>query len=118
MSRRPSYGARRSGGGLMPRVIMVLILIGGLVLAVRGAFRAGPAPELDIVCKSKAIGARTPVTVTVGEPKRGLTGVKIEFIQGGKTETLASKSYEPVSPWAFWGSSTPSDSFRFEVGRD
>ena len=102
----------------MPRVLLVLILLGGLVLAVRGAFRAGPPPEVAIVPAAKAIGARTPVRVTVSEPTRGLTGVKVEFIQGERTETIASKSYQPVSPWTFWGEKTDTDTLTFELGRE
>ena len=102
----------------MPRVLLVLVLLGGLVVAVRGAFRAGPDPELTIAPSAKAIGARTPVSVTAAEPTRGLTGVKVEFVQGDRVETIATKSYIPVSPWAFWGDKTGSDTITFEVGRD
>jgi murein DD-endopeptidase MepM/ murein hydrolase activator NlpD len=102
----------------MSRVFLVLLLLGGVVLASRGAFRAGPAPEITIASPAKAIGARTPVTVTATEGTRGLTGVKVEFVQGDRTEALASKIYQPQSAWAFWGSSTASDTLKFEVGRD
>ena len=102
----------------MPRVLLVLVLVGGLVLAVRGAFRAGPVPELAISPSAKAIGARTSVTVTATEPTRGLTGVKIEFVQGDRVETLVAKTYIPESAWAFWGSKTDSDAIKFELGRD
>ena len=118
MNRRPSYGARRSGGGLMPRVLLGLVLVVGSVLALRGAFRAGPAPELSIVPKAKAIGARTAVTVTAAEPTRGLTGVKVEFVQGDRVETLAAKTYTPESAWAFWGGKTDGDAIKFELGRE
>lgn len=118
MTRRPNYGDRRSGGGLMPRVLLVLVLVGGLVLAVRGAFRAGPVPELAIAPSAKAIGARTSVTVTATEPTRGLTGVKVEFVQGDRVETLVAKTYIPESAWAFWGSKTDSDAIKFDLGRE
>jgi murein DD-endopeptidase MepM/ murein hydrolase activator NlpD len=118
MNRRSNYGARRSGGRLMPRVLLVLVLLSGLVLAARGAFRAGPAPEVTIASPAKAIGARTPVTVTASEPTRGLTGVKIEFVQGDRTETIGTKTCAPVSPWAFWGNKTDTEAFKFDVGRE
>lgn len=102
----------------MPRVLLVLVLVGGLVLAVRGALRAGPVPELAISPSAKAIGARTSVTVTATEPTRGLTGVKIEFIQGDRVETLVAKTYIPEGAWAFWGNKTDSDAIKFELGRD
>ena len=118
MTRRPKYGERRSGGGFMSRVFLVLVLIAGIVLAARGAFRAGAAPELTIVPAAKAIGARTPVTVTAAEGSRGLTNVKVDFVQGDRTDTLATKTYEPQSAWAFWGNKTGNDTIKLEVGRD
>lgn len=118
MSRRPSYARRRSEPRLLPRVVLVLLLAAGLVLAFRGAFRAGSAPTVVIEPKAKAIGARTGVTVTVAEEKRGLSGLKVEFVQGERTETLVTKSYTPQPAWAFWGVGTNSDAIKFELGRD
>jgi murein DD-endopeptidase MepM/ murein hydrolase activator NlpD len=118
MSRSRSYDRRRSERGPMPRVLLVVVLIGLLVVAGRGAFRAGPAPEITIEPAAKAIGARTPVTVTVAEASRGLTAVKVEFVQGDRTDTLAAKTYTPASAWAFWGDRTKSDAVKLELGRD
>ena len=102
----------------MPRVVLVLVLVVGFVFAVRGALRAGPAPELTLSSAAKAIGAKTPITVMASEPTRGLTGLKVEFIQGDRVETIASKSFEPVASWAFWGSKTANETVRFDVGKD
>jgi hypothetical protein len=85
---------------------------------VRSAFRAGGTPEIAIEPAAKAIGARTPVTVTVTESSRGLTGVKIEFLQGDRRDTLVDKSYVPQSAWAFWGPKVDRDTIKFELGRD
>jgi murein DD-endopeptidase MepM/ murein hydrolase activator NlpD len=103
---------------MMPRVLLAMILLAGIVLGVRGAFRAGGAPEVVIKPGAGAIGARTPVTVTVEEPSRGLSSVKIEFVQGDRKDTLFDKSYAPQSAWAFWGSKTDRDSIKFDLGRD
>lgn len=116
--RRSSYDRRPSGGRMLPRVLLVLILLAGLVLAVRGALRAGGTPAITIKTDAKAIGAKTPVTVEVQESTRGLTGVKIEFIQGERKDTLLDKSYMPQPAWSFWGPKTDRDSVRFDVGRD
>jgi hypothetical protein len=118
MSRRPSYDDRRSGGGLMPRLILVVALLATVVVVARGAFRAGPVPELTISPAAKAIGARTTITVTAAESVRGLSSVKVEFVQGERTETLVAKTYTPLGPWAFWGSKTDADKLVFDVGRD
>jgi len=118
MSRRPTYGARRTGGGFLPKALLVVVLVVGLVVALRGAFRAGPAPDIAIETAAKAIGARTPVSVTAKEPTRGLTSVKVEFVQGDRTETLVTKNYTPASAWSFSETRTSSDTLRFELGRD
>lgn len=118
MSRRRSYDRRRSESGPMPRILLGLVLLGLVVVAARGAFRAGPAPVVAIEPAAKAIGARTPVTVTATEASRGLSSVKIDFVQGDRTDTLVTKTYTPVSAWAFWGTRTSSDAIRFELGRD
>lgn len=103
---------------MMPRVVLVLLVLAGCVLAVRGAFRAGPAPTVTIEPSAKAIGVRTGVTVTAAEAKRGLTGLKIEFVQGERTETILAKSYIPQPSWAFSGHGTSSDAIKFDLGRD
>jgi murein DD-endopeptidase MepM/ murein hydrolase activator NlpD len=118
MTRRPAYGRRRSERSLLPRVLLVLVLLAGLVLAVRGAFRAGPAPEIAIEPSAKAIGARTPVSVSASESHRGLTSLKVEFVQGDRTETLIAKTYTPQPAWSFWGVATNSDTIKFELGKD
>lgn len=118
MSRRRSYDRRRSERGPMPRVLLGIVLLGLVIVAARGAFRAGPAPVIAIEPAAKAIGVRTPVTVTATEASRGLSGVKIDFVQGDRTETLVAKTYNPASAWAFGGTRTSSDTIRFELGRD
>jgi murein DD-endopeptidase MepM/ murein hydrolase activator NlpD len=120
MNRRRSsyYRDRRSSGGLLPKVLLGVIALAGVVVAARGAFRAGGEPEIAIQPKLPAIGPRTPVRVTAAEPGRGLTHLKIEFVQGKRTETLYDKAYTPRSAWSFGGSAIDSDEVRFELGRD
>ena len=116
--RRSSYDRRSSGGGLLPKVLLGLVVLAGLVVGVRGAFRAGGEPEIVIEPKLPAIGPRTPVRVTAAESGRGLSHVKVEFVQGKRVETLYEKSFTPRSAWSFGGSATDSDEVRFELGRD
>jgi murein DD-endopeptidase MepM/ murein hydrolase activator NlpD len=120
MNRRRSYhhDRRSSGGGLLPKVLLGLVALAGLFLAARGALRAGGPPEIVIEPAKKAIGPRTAVQVKAAEPGRGLSHVKVELIQGKRTETLYEKSYTPSSAWSFGGGVTSSDDVRFEVGRD
>ena len=118
MKRRSAYDRRPRGGGFLPRVLLVLILLAGLVLGARGAFRSGGVPEITITPAAKAIGAKTPVTVTVKEPTRGLTGVKIEFVQADRKDVLADKTYVPETAWSFGGAKTAEDTFNLTLGRE
>src|SRR5262245_12465050 len=119
MSRHRSYRDRRSsGGGMLPKVLAGLVLLAGLFVAARGAFRAGAAPDIVIEPAMKAIGPRTPVQVKVSEPGRGLSHVKVELVQGGRADTLYEKTYVPSSAWSFGGTITSSDDARLEVGRE
>jgi murein DD-endopeptidase MepM/ murein hydrolase activator NlpD len=63
------------------------------------------------------IGKRTPVKVELSEPRRGLTHVKIELIQGDKAATLAEKRYPFSSQFSFWSSKNEKDVLLAEAGR-
>ncbi len=92
----------------------------GLVLIVFVAlafFRVGGMPEISIIPAQQVIGRRTPVKIVVEEPRRGLTGVKVEIIQGGKSDTLAIRTYLKRS-WLSWGRGTVRDALDLEVGRE
>lgn len=108
---------KRSGGR---RLKGVAILAGALVLAVLclGLFRAGGAPAVEITPELPAIGPRTPVTVTVAETGRGLTGVRVALVQGERMVELADEAYTPRPPLAFWGARTTRDVLELEVGRE
>ena len=102
----------------MRRVVLVLIAFGVLAYVIITALRAGGAPRIDIAPEGKAIGRKTPVTVTVSAPGRGLSSVKVELVQGDRAEVLASKDYDMPSAWAPWGAGITGDSIRLDVGRD
>jgi murein DD-endopeptidase MepM/ murein hydrolase activator NlpD len=102
----------------MRKVVLVFLLI---LLAVAGgmsACRVGPPPEISIETKAKAIGRKTPLTVKVSEPKRGLGQVRIELVQGEKTFPLADKTHQPSPWWKFWESGLAEETFALEVGRE
>ncbi len=99
------------------KAILVFLAIIILAFVGLGIFRAGGEPDIRIQPAMAAIGKRTPVKVEVSEPKRGLTHVKIELIQGGKSATLAEKSYPYGSQFSFWGPKTGKDVLEVEAGR-
>jgi len=98
--------------------ILVLAAVALIAVALLGAFRAGPPPAVEIRSELPAIGKRTPVVVTVSEPKRGLSGLRVELVQGERVERLEERSYVPRPPWQFWGGLTARDEVRLEVGRE
>jgi len=103
------------------RVFTRLLVVVGLVAAVFvaiGAFRAGPAPQIRIEPELPAIGPGTPVLITAEEPKRGLSVVRVELLQGERVELLEERTYVPRPPWQFWGPRTTRDELLLEVGRE
>jgi Peptidase family M23 len=97
---------------LFSTAVVVLALVGFIFL------RVGPPPAIVIEPAAQVIGQKTPITVRVSEPKRGLSTVKVELVQGDLVRTLAEKKHEPASAWAPWRKGIPSDETRVEVGKD
>ena len=104
------------GGGF--RRILVLLALAGVALGAVAAFRAGPPPTIVAATDLPGIGKRTTIEVRVEEPKRGLSDVRVEFLQGDRVELLEARHYTPLEPWAFWGPRTRSDELIVEVGRE
>jgi murein DD-endopeptidase MepM/ murein hydrolase activator NlpD len=105
----------KSGLPFKPILLIAVFLV--LACAVQGFFCAGGAPDVQIKPSMSAIGMRTPVTIEISEPRRGLTFVKVELVQGSKAATVAQKSYAPSSQFIFWGSRTAKDVLQTEMGR-
>jgi len=92
-----------------------LLVLAGLAVEI---FRIGPPPGISIKPMVPAIGKRTPVTIEIAEPKRGLSRVRVELQQGAERKILAEKTYAlPAAP-AFWAARTSSDTFVVNVGRE
>ncbi|HEX5042936.1 MAG TPA: M23 family metallopeptidase [Candidatus Polarisedimenticolaceae bacterium] len=105
-------------GAAAVRVLLILVLLGGLAFAALAAFRIGPAPTIAIQPGLKGIGRRTPVTVEVDAGGRGLRGVEVAVVQGNLRQVLATKSYTPSPAWKVWGRSGQRDRLQVEVGRE
>jgi len=102
---------------LLPGVL-VLAGLGLVAVLVLEFVRVGPPPVINIRPAVPVIGKRTPITIELSEPERGLSHVKVEFVQGNRIETLAEKSYALPSPLSFWGARTAQDSIPLQVGRE
>jgi len=98
------------------RGFLILIVLIGVAFLALSAFRAGPAPSISIAANLPGIGKLTAVHVEIEEPARGLGDVRVEFIQGDRTELLQSRTHVPLPPWQYWGERQQSDVFDLEVG--
>jgi murein DD-endopeptidase MepM/ murein hydrolase activator NlpD len=93
--------------------VVTLAVVVGLAF-----FRVGPPAAIKIEPSLPGIGKRTPITVSVEEPARGLGWVKVELIQGDQSHLLAERRHAPRPFWAFWGPRVPSEVIEVEPGKE
>ena len=98
--------------------LLVLTGLAAIVFGYLAAFRAGPPPSVTLESGMPGIGKRTPVTIAVAEPTRGLTGFRVEFVQGDRVEVLEERVYEPLEPWQFWGERVTREDLTVDVGSE
>jgi hypothetical protein len=101
--------------GFMILILLIVVAAGGFVAM---GLRTGGSPDVKINPGLPAIGKRTPIRIEVSEPKRGLSRIRVEFIQGSRVETVAEKSYPPSSWIPFRKPAVSSDSLNLEIGRE
>jgi len=87
--------------GFSFKAVLVLFGIIILALAAHGFLWVGSSPDVQFKPAMPSIGKRTPVTIEVAEPRRGLTHVKVDLVQGTKMVTVADKNYPASSQFAF-----------------
>jgi murein DD-endopeptidase MepM/ murein hydrolase activator NlpD len=102
----------------MRKLALLLVAVVILGVAAFAVLRVGPAPDIAIEPAAKVIGRKTPVVVKISEPRRGVSGVKVELVQGGAVQTLAEQRLEPAPSWAPWKKGTPTTEIKVEVGKD
>jgi murein DD-endopeptidase MepM/ murein hydrolase activator NlpD len=100
------------------RRLLILIVVLGIVFVGFAGFRSGPPPVVTVESDLPGIGKLTTISVVAEEPKRGLTGLKVELVQGDRVEQLEERRYEPLEPWEFWGRRQRSEVFEVEVGSE
>ena len=87
-------------------------------VAALAALRVGAPPEISIQSALPGLGRRTPVTVEVAEPRRGLSRVRLELAQGDHVWPLAERLYTSRPFWDFRAPEAISDRIELEVGAD
>ncbi len=92
--------------------LLVLVVLG------IGMLRVGAPPDIEIRTGAPVIGKRTEVSVSVSEPGRGLSSVKVELAQGDRSQILAEKNYRPLPVLVFWGDRTERDEIVCYAGRE
>jgi murein DD-endopeptidase MepM/ murein hydrolase activator NlpD len=116
MRERRTMNDGRSGRAL-PRVLLLIVLAGSIAIGV-AVFRTGAEPAITLAPELPGIGKRTPVRVSLTEPRRGLGTVRVELIQGDRVETLATRSHTPRAAWKLWGEAIEQDAFTVDVGSE
>ena len=103
-SKGMKLGSTRSGGSGKARIFTVLLAALAIAFGSWYAFRVGPAPEVSLVTERPAVGRSNEVTAVFSEPELGLGMVRLELIQGERTEILAEEIFVPGSGIPFVGS--------------
>jgi len=88
-----------------------------ILVVAQGIFFTGKKPVIEIHTNLAAIGEQTPFRVSASEPRRGLTYLKTELIQGDISATLVEKSYPVGSQFNPWGAREVSDTVEGTAGR-
>jgi murein DD-endopeptidase MepM/ murein hydrolase activator NlpD len=99
-------------------LLVILLVVGSLGLGGLALWRVGPPPAIDIRPERPAIGKKTPISIAVREPTRGLGTVTVELVQGDAVHKLAEQTFAPRVFWKFWGPRTAETTLRVEPGRD
>ncbi len=109
--------SRNEGRPILP-ILLAVIVIAVLGALAFFALRTGPEPQIKIEPAAKVIGRKTPITVQVSEPSRGLGTVTVELVQGDAVQKLGESVHALPPGWAFWRKGTPSDQLHVVAGKD
>ena len=112
-------GSTRSERSGKTRLFAVLLLAFAIAFGAWYLFRVGPVPEVKLVTERPAVGRSHEVTAVFSEPERGLATVRLELIQGDRTELLAEEVFVPGSGIPFiGGAGTARAELEANVGTD
>lgn len=101
-------------------VVVVVALVPVVGFLLWAGMREGPPPQIEVTSDLPAVGQKTTLTITVKEPTRGLSSLKV--VAGGpalKTPvTLHEQAFEPAPAHKPWVSpSTTETTVTVVVGR-
>ena len=96
-------GSTRSARSGKARFLAVLLLAFAIAFGAWYAFRIGPVPEVNLVTERPAVGRSNEVTAVFSQPELGLGRVRLELIQGDRTELLAEEVLVPGSGIPLFG---------------
>jgi murein DD-endopeptidase MepM/ murein hydrolase activator NlpD len=100
-------------------LIAILVLVCALIYGTWVVFRIGPSPAVTLDTDRPAVGRENRVTAGFSEPDLGLTAVRLEMIQGDRTELLAEQSFTLGSWLPFIGEAgTANTVLEVEVGTE
>jgi len=98
--------------------LLLLVVPAVLIFIAVAAFRSGPAAVIEIRPGMPGIGKLTPVEISIDEPVRGLSRLRVEVAQGERVEILEERAYTPRAPWQFWGPRIPREDMVVNVGSE
>ncbi len=93
-------GRKKKGAGKFLGIFLALVVVGGLTAGGIFTLRAGEAPLISLKSDKPAMGKVSVFTISVNEPKRGLSAVQVELLQEGMTVELLKEVLVPQSVWA------------------
>jgi hypothetical protein len=77
--------------------VLLVVLLCAAGVGLWWALTIGPSPSITLDSDRPAVGRATRVTAEFSEPQRGLGVVRLEIVQGERTEVLEERRFEPGS---------------------
>ena len=102
----------------LPLLMLGLLSGGGLAFALAGALAVGDPPQITLEQEPKALGRKASARVAVEAPGRGLSEVRVELLQQGRSKVLAERAHTPRPFWAPWAAATQTDAIEVELGKE
>jgi hypothetical protein len=113
--RRSRRGSSFLGAFVASSILILILAAGGLAWI---GFRTGDPPVIGMKADLPAIGKKTTIQIELQEPKRGLSRVMVELVQGDKVTKLREETFVPQPAHMFWAPKQDRTRFEVVVGRE